>query len=153
VNETQRPSGVWAYALPAWSGGTTTKSTRAGPEIALFTHTFYHTESNVYRSPADNVNSECRAPDKYYETSKEALLGDCMANDRAPGAPNRCIVSRPNGQACANEGQYECENGHNVCFFHSIRTIGAQSSNNRKCLACMEAGKTSFVHRIERLGA
>jgi len=76
-----------------------------------------------------------------------------MASDRAPGAPTRCIVNRPNGQPCANDGQYQCENGHNVCFFHSIRTIGTQSSNNRKCLACMEQGKTSFVHRIEGLGA
>lgn len=67
--------------------------------------------------------------------------------------PDNCVVRKPNGQVCGNEGEYLCENGHSVCFFHSIRTIGTQSSQNRKCVACMEAGKTSFVHRVESLGA
>lgn len=64
-----------------------------------------------------------------------------------------CVVRKPTGEQCRNEGQYQCANGHRVCFFHSIRTIGAQSSQNRKCVACMEAGRTSFVQRVERLGA
>lgn len=64
-----------------------------------------------------------------------------------------CVARKPNGAECGNAGQYECENGHIVCFFHSIRTIGTQSVKNRKCLACMDEGKTSFVHRKEGMGA
>lgn len=59
-----------------------------------------------------------------------------------------CDVQKVNGLACDKVGQYECESGHRVCFFHSIRTIGANSVENRKCVPCMDAGKTSFVHRL-----
>ena len=65
-----------------------------------------------------------------------------------PDKAEVCEVRKPNGLLCGNESQFECERGHHVCFFHSIRTIGSQSTQNRKCVACMDAGCTSFVHKI-----
>ncbi len=81
------------------------------------------------------------------KSGKEAPALRNMEMSQHASAQAMCVARKPNGAACANEAQFECENGHVVCFFHSIRTIGAQSVNKRKCVACMEQGKTSFVHR------